>query len=395
MTSEPTVDTLMSERRTTPIKYSVVVPVYGNAATIPALLDRLQELSAELDAPMEAVFVVDGSPDGSLLVLRKLLPDVTFESQLVTHSRNFGSFAAIRTGFAVARGEFVAAMAADLQEPAELVQTFFSYLASGEYDVAVGTRAGRADSRTTMLLSRAFWSPVSPLGPSRDPGRRRRHLRVYAAGRVATRRAERIPLEPRRIALLARVPQGRGALQRLAAPVRARAAGRCGARCRYFLDSVFSFTDVPDHAARDRRRSRRCSDNRAGQHRRARRQAHRCDRPAGLHAPDARDPARRHSLICSVSASSGPTSGAPTRTARADRPRSVHDASRPFRPGVRTVIAMTRLRPSAGPLRVEHRRRRHAHLGVRPRAARSRHRRPTATSATTSSSRTTSSSATA
>src|SRR4051794_9246198 len=107
---------------------------------------------------MEGVFVVDGSPDGSLLLLRRMLGERAFASQLVAHSRNFGSFAAIRTGFAAADGDFVAAMAADLQEPVELVEQFFALLSTGEYDVAVGTRAGREDPRTTMLLSRVFWS---------------------------------------------------------------------------------------------------------------------------------------------------------------------------------------------------------------------------------------------
>src|SRR5665811_421831 len=133
------------------VRYSVVVPVYGNEATLPALIERLKVMADGLDAPMEAVFVVDGSPDGSLLVLRKLLPMSGLAAQLVSHSRNFGSFAAIRTGFAAARGDYIAAMAADLQEPAELVEQFFEHLSSGEYDVAVGVRTGRDDPLTTTM----------------------------------------------------------------------------------------------------------------------------------------------------------------------------------------------------------------------------------------------------
>src|SRR5687768_17296642 len=56
------------------VTYTVVVPVYGNEATIPALISRLATLSHEIDGGFEAVFVVDGSPDGSLLLLRRLLP---------------------------------------------------------------------------------------------------------------------------------------------------------------------------------------------------------------------------------------------------------------------------------------------------------------------------------
>ena len=60
--------------RTTRPLYSVVVPLYKNEPTLGALVSRPAELGGELDAPLEVVFVVDGSPDASLFVLRRLLP---------------------------------------------------------------------------------------------------------------------------------------------------------------------------------------------------------------------------------------------------------------------------------------------------------------------------------
>jgi glycosyltransferase involved in cell wall biosynthesis len=226
------------------IRYSVVVPVYGNAETIPALLERLDQLARELDGPMEGVFVVDGSPDGSLVLLRRLLGECGFASQLIAHSRNFGSFAAIRTGFAAARGDYVAAMAADLQEPAALVQTFFGYLESGDYDVAVGRRVGRADPRTTMLLSRVFWSLY----------RRWVHREIPAGG------VDIFGCTRQVVGELVRLGESRSSLvgllywlgfRRVEVPYTRseRIAGRSGWSIRrklaYFLDSVFSFTDVP------------------------------------------------------------------------------------------------------------------------------------------------------
>jgi glycosyltransferase involved in cell wall biosynthesis len=226
------------------LTYSVVVPVYGNEASLAALLERLEKLSRALDAPMEGVFVVDGSPDGSLLLLRRLLRTVGFPSQLVAHSRNFGSFAAIRTGMAAARGDYVAVMAADLQEPAELVEDFFVALSSGDFDVAVGTRTGRADPRTTMLLSRAFWALY----------RRWVHREIPVGGVDifgCTRQVaeELIKLDESRSSLV-------GLLywlgfRRIEVPYRRepRRNGRSGWSLRrklgYFFDSIFSFTDVP------------------------------------------------------------------------------------------------------------------------------------------------------
>ena len=193
---------------------------------------------------MEGVFVVDGSPDGSSSFCDDCCRSGGSASQLVTHSRNFGSFAAIRTGFAVARGDFMAAMAADLQEPAELVKQFFGHLASGEYDVAVGARAGRADPRTTMLLSRAFWSLY----------RRWVHREIPPAAWISSAVPGKSQPNWSSLTNLARASSGcsigsdSAAWKSLMSARRARpvaAVGHCAGSSTYFLDSVFSFTDIP------------------------------------------------------------------------------------------------------------------------------------------------------
>ncbi len=51
---------MSSDRQPT---HSVVVPVYRNEETLPALVDRLDDLAERLDGSLEVVFVVDGSPD--------------------------------------------------------------------------------------------------------------------------------------------------------------------------------------------------------------------------------------------------------------------------------------------------------------------------------------------
>jgi hypothetical protein len=76
-------------------EFSIVIPVYRNAENVAPLLERLGELMADLPADTEVVFVVDGSPDHSYDMLAAALPGVNFRSQLLQHSRNFGSFAAI------------------------------------------------------------------------------------------------------------------------------------------------------------------------------------------------------------------------------------------------------------------------------------------------------------
>jgi glycosyltransferase involved in cell wall biosynthesis len=113
--------------------------------------------SLEIEA-LEVVFVVDGSPDRSAECFARSLENVRFAWQLVELSRNFGSFAAIRQGLALARGKCLAVMAADLQEPPEPIAEFFRELDADKCDVVVGVRTSRADPPLNRLFSRIYWA---------------------------------------------------------------------------------------------------------------------------------------------------------------------------------------------------------------------------------------------
>ena len=139
------------------MKYSIIIPVYKNQESIPRLLDTLAYINKELEEELEAVFVVDGSPDFCFSMLREALPLLPYQARLIALSRNFGSMAAIRTGLAAVQGVFVSVMAADLQEPPGLVLQCFRALDNDECDVAVGTRISRNDSFITKITSRLFW----------------------------------------------------------------------------------------------------------------------------------------------------------------------------------------------------------------------------------------------
>lgn len=137
--------------------YSLVIPVYKNEASIPELLSALKWLNDELDGKLEAVFVVDGSPDRSHAFLRESLNNAGFQSQLLLLVRNFGSFAAIRAGLVVASGPFFAVMSADMQEPIELAREFFISLENEPVDLVIGTRESRDDPLFSRLSSQTFW----------------------------------------------------------------------------------------------------------------------------------------------------------------------------------------------------------------------------------------------
>jgi glycosyltransferase involved in cell wall biosynthesis len=223
---------------------SLVIPVYMNEASIPALLSAVEGIAAAVEDGLEATFVVDGSPDGSYTALRDSLPSRAYRSRLVRLSRNFGAFAAIRAGLEVGRGDRYAVMAADLQEPPELVLRMDEVLRGGGADVVLGRREGREDPIGTRIPATTFWAFY-----------RRLVLRDVPAGGVdifaCTRefRNHLLDLREHRSSLIAQVfwlGYRREYVGYTRAPRReGSSAWSVRRRLGYLSDNVFAFTDLP------------------------------------------------------------------------------------------------------------------------------------------------------
>src|SRR5450759_1894380 len=223
---------------------SLVVPIYNNEDNLPRLLRELDAFAPRLNDDLEVVFVVDGSPDASLRLLQERLPAWPVRTQLIELSRNFGSFAAMAAGLCRAEGEYMAVLAADLQEPPELMLEFHRVLKSGEADVVLGHRTGRADPWWSRVLSSSFWSLYRRfvVGDMPSGG-----IDVFGCTRQV--RDHLVQLHEVHTNLIALVlwlgfrrrfvPYERRARQE------GRSAWTIGRKFRYALDSVFSFTDLP------------------------------------------------------------------------------------------------------------------------------------------------------
>src|SRR5690606_33024116 len=109
------------------------------------LLKVTEDLNKKLRNRVEFIFVVDGNPEKEYEKLLQTLPQHKIKAQLILHSRNFGSFAAIRTGLSQATGKYFATMAADLQVPPQLALDIFSSLRKEKTDIIIATRESRKD----------------------------------------------------------------------------------------------------------------------------------------------------------------------------------------------------------------------------------------------------------
>ena len=124
---------------------SVVVPVFNESGNLPELHRRLTEVISGLGAPGEIVYVDDGSTDQSVAIVEGWLHPPGPAVVLVKLSRNFGMEIAMSAGIDHARGDNVALMHADLQDPPELLPEMLAAVAAGA-DVAYARRIGRDES---------------------------------------------------------------------------------------------------------------------------------------------------------------------------------------------------------------------------------------------------------
>lgn len=145
-----------------PVVISVVVPVFNEEAVLPAFHRRLVAALAALDASWEIVYVDDGSGDGTpglLNAMHAAEPRVG----VARLSRNFGKEAAMSAGLHLARGEAVALIDADLQDPPELIGHMLAAWRGGADVVNMRRRARAGESWIKLATAHAFYRAINRL----------------------------------------------------------------------------------------------------------------------------------------------------------------------------------------------------------------------------------------
>ena len=127
------------------VKYSIVIPLFNEEESLPALVGRLKEVMGELDGPAEVVMVDDGSRDSTYQLMTEAnREDPRFK--VIQLSRNFGHQLAITAGMDATAGQAVIVMDADLQDPPHVILEMAAKWQEG-YEVVYAVRERREGER--------------------------------------------------------------------------------------------------------------------------------------------------------------------------------------------------------------------------------------------------------
>lgn len=146
------------------MKLSLIIPCYNEEESLPFIYAELVKVSAELsDYEIEYLFINDGSKDHTLDKLKEMAASDA-RVRYFSFSRNFGKEAAMYAGFCNAKGDYVAVMDADLQDPPSLLPQMLSILQTGEYDSVATRRVNReGEPPIRSFFARQFYKLINKI----------------------------------------------------------------------------------------------------------------------------------------------------------------------------------------------------------------------------------------
>ena len=146
---------------------SLVVPCYNEEESLPIFYKEASKIAQQMGishgADFEFIFVDDGSKDRTLQIARELHRKDA-RVRYISFSRNFGKEAGIYAGLKAAKGDYVATMDADLQDPPSLLPEMLELLLSGEYDCAATRRTTReGEPPVRSWFAKKFYQIINKL----------------------------------------------------------------------------------------------------------------------------------------------------------------------------------------------------------------------------------------
>lgn len=143
---------------------TLIIPCYNEEESLPLLYPELVKVSQEMpEQAFEFLFVNDGSRDKTLVLLKELVQNDD-RVKYISFSRNFGKEAAMYAGLENAKGDYVAFMDADMQDPPSLLPQMYKAVTEEGYDSAATRRVTRkGEPPIRSFFARMFYKIMNKI----------------------------------------------------------------------------------------------------------------------------------------------------------------------------------------------------------------------------------------
>ena len=145
-------------------KISIIVPCYNEEEAMPIFYEEICKVAKKMKkVDFEFIFVNDGSKDHTLDVARELHKKDE-RVRYVSFSRNFGKEAGMYAGLEAARGDYVAIMDVDLQDPPALIEEMYETLKNEDYDCVASRRVSRkGEPPIRSFFARCYYKLINKI----------------------------------------------------------------------------------------------------------------------------------------------------------------------------------------------------------------------------------------
>ena len=135
---------------------TIITPAYNETENLPLLYSQLVEVFKHVEFIWEWIIIDDHSEDKTYAIASELAEKDPHISA-IRFSRNFGSHMALRCGLENANGDCVVGMAADMQDPPNLIPQLFERWQNGAHVVWAARSNRTGEKRSTLLFSRWYY----------------------------------------------------------------------------------------------------------------------------------------------------------------------------------------------------------------------------------------------
>lgn len=146
------------------MKLSMIVPCYNEAENIAQFHDSVLEAFCDCGYDYEIVFVDDGSKDATYHNLKKIHDAQACRVKVIRLSRNFGKESAMYAGLNHAKGDYIAIIDVDLQQPPAVVREMVTILDNEpQYDVVAAYQDRRNEGKIKQFFKNTFYRMINRL----------------------------------------------------------------------------------------------------------------------------------------------------------------------------------------------------------------------------------------